>query len=97
VREEDGVKSINLITMNITEKKFYVYSLRGLLKNRHDFGQFAKQYGKPKAVSNDGLKFIFKKSNDFDLHIVQMNQDSLQYVSTINIQTDVLESPDMTD
>lgn len=71
--------------MNITEKKFYVYSLRGLLRNRFDFNEFSKKYGKPKAVSNNGLIFIFKKGSDFDLHIVRMNQECLTHIKTINI------------
>ena len=85
---EDGLKRTNLITMNMTEKKFYVYSLKGLLRNRFDFGgSFSKKYGKPKAVSNNGLIFIFKKRSSFDLHIIQMNHEKLEYIKTINIPT----------
>lgn len=43
-----------LININLTEYKYYTYSLNGVQKQRVDFRHLVLQYGKPKCVSNNG-------------------------------------------
>ena len=48
------------VRMCITENKYYVYNQKGILKKRVNFSDFITDYGRPIAVSNNGLVFIFK-------------------------------------
>lgn len=52
----------SLIMMNLSDHKYYVYSPKGIMIKRHDFSAFCRSYGNPKAVSNNGQVFVFKKS-----------------------------------
>lgn len=47
--------------MNLSDSKYYVYSLNGVLEKRVNFKLYIAFYGKPKAVSNNGQVFLFKK------------------------------------
>ena len=43
-----------LICLNISHSKLYIYSLEGTLKNRFDFSSLTKKYGRPQQVSENG-------------------------------------------
>jgi len=45
--------------INKTESKYYVYKPNGILIRRVEFSDEAEKYGLPKAVSQDGKKYIF--------------------------------------
>ena len=55
-------KFTSIICINLTEYKFYVYSLQGLLIKRYEFDNEIEDHGVPVSVSNNGLNFIFKKT-----------------------------------
>ena len=40
-----------VVAVNLTEYKFYIFSERGLLRNRYDFEEKVMEYGVPTAVS----------------------------------------------
>lgn len=50
--------------MNVSHYKYYVYNLKGILRERFDFSDFVEKYGQPKAVSNNGKAYIFKKTKN---------------------------------
>lgn len=41
----------SIVCMNLTEQKFYVYTLNGLLFHRCDYSQQVKDFGMPVASS----------------------------------------------
>ena len=93
-RTESDSKTIIscLLSMNITDSKYYIYSLKGMLRERVNFKALTATYGKARAVSNNGLIFIFKKPSSFELNILLMtNSEGLAFVKTVNIQKRVLE------
>ena len=55
-----GQTNTVLICMNVSHYKYYVYNLKGILRNRFNFSEFVAKYGQPKAVSNNGKAYIFK-------------------------------------
>ena len=57
-----GDEEISFFNINLTESKYYVYSQNGMLKKRVDYQMAAEKYGTPRAVSNNGCVYIFKKS-----------------------------------
>ena len=51
--------------MNLSECKYHVYSINGLLLNRVDFAkEFRDRYGEPYSNSNNGQIFLFRKNKD---------------------------------
>ena len=91
---EDSNQNISkaLLTMNITDSKYYIYSLKGLLRERVSFHHLTAQYGMVRAVSNNGQIFVFKKSSSFELNILLMtNKNGLFFVKTINIQSQIIK------
>jgi len=60
----------SIICMNLTGSKYYVFSQRGLLRNRISFVDYARKYGQPVDVSPNGLNFILARKN------LQMNTTS---------------------
>jgi len=74
--------------MNITEHKYFIHSLKGILKERVDFSKLAWTYGNPKMVSNNGRFFIFKKSQSHFLNIMMLTlEKGLKFIKSINICT----------
>ena len=49
-----------LFNVNLSEYKFYSYSLNGIQKYRVDFRDQVLHYGKPKCVSNNGQIYLFQ-------------------------------------
>lgn len=45
--------------MNLTERKFYIYSQNGLLMKRYTYQDFVKKLGNPVKISPNGQNFIF--------------------------------------
>ena len=82
-----------LISMNLSDHRFYVYTMKGLLQERVNyFRTIHLKYGSPKAVSNNGQVFIFKKSMDLELHIIILDvnvssSSTLSFIKTINVHT----------
>ena len=58
------IEELYVICMNLTEFKYHIYTLKGLMINRVVFTNIVKSYGEPVAVSSNGLNFLFKKSKD---------------------------------
>lgn len=76
-----------LLSMNITDSKFYIYSLKGILRERTNFQNLTQMFGRVRQVSNNGQIFIFKKTLSFNLNIMLMtNKDGLNHIKTINLQ-----------
>jgi len=50
--EEKTCTSITVI--NMTERKYYVYTQMGILINRFEFGEYVEKYGEVVCVSNNG-------------------------------------------
>ena len=69
----------SIVTVNLTEHKYYTFSQRGLLRNRVTFGKDVKKYGEPVAVSQNGLNFILKRkdaksNNELQLAIFHLTE-----------------------
>ena len=69
----------SIVTMNLTEHKYYTFSQRGLLRNRVNFSKDVKKYGEPVAVSENGLNFILKRkdaksNNELQLAIFHLTE-----------------------
>jgi hypothetical protein len=45
--------------MNLTKSSVDVYNMKGVLHKKLSFKKIREDYGKPKAVSNNGTCFIF--------------------------------------
>ena len=45
------------------DAKIYVYTETGILVERIFYKEIAEKYGKPVGVSEDGQKFVFRKSD----------------------------------
>jgi hypothetical protein len=43
-----------LLSINITDSKYYIYSLKGILRERVNFQKLTQKYGKARSVSNNG-------------------------------------------
>lgn len=74
------------MAVNLTEFKYYVYSERGLLVNRINFGQFIRQYGEPLTVSSNGLNYIFKIKGENTVNIVHMNEFKAHFLKSIDVK-----------
>lgn len=72
--------------MNITESKYFIYTLKGILKDRVDFSDMVRKYGNPRQVSNNGMVYIFKKTQNFKLNVILLSQGGLTFVKTIHIK-----------
>ena len=71
-----------MICCNLTEHKYYVYSMIGILINRIDFSEEVKKYGEPIATSGNGQNFIFKKDvNDLKMGSI----DKIMTISIVNM------------
>lgn len=80
-----------LLSMNITDSKYYIYSLKGNLRERVNFKHLTERYGRARAVSNNGLIYVFKKPSSFELNILLMtNSEGLVFVKTVNLQERIL-------
>lgn len=53
----------SIICMNLTASKYYVFSQRGLLRNRISFVDYSRKYGQPVAVSPNGFNFVLARKN----------------------------------
>ena len=77
--------------MNLTESKFYVFSMKGLLRNRIDFSKAVKKHGLPVAVSENGLNFVlYHKSNNSkqgrpECSIYYLQEHEFTWVKTIEL------------
>ena len=66
--------------MCISENKYYVFNQKGILRKRVDFSRQIILYGKPIAVSNNGLVFIFKVQKSEHANILAIDPQSLDMV-----------------
>lgn len=48
----------SIVSVNLTESKYYVYSARGILRNRVKFNHIIREYGKIVEVSPDGSNYL---------------------------------------
>ena len=75
----------------MTDHKYYIYSLRGSLKRRIDYSKEVKLYGSPKAVSNNGTIYIFKKQQSCILTVLMLTTNGFEFVKLINLKTAIRE------
>ena len=80
------------IRMCLSEQKYYVYNQKGILKKRVDYRQKVVAFGKPIAVSNNGLFVLFKPQRTPFVHILALNPESLNFtfMKSVNIETAIL-------
>ena len=85
----------SIVCINLSEHKYYVYSLNGLLLNRINFSKEVEDYGEIIAISNNGQNIIMKKGgtvNDyFKLWIMHLNIFGLYKVKEINVCEAILK------
>lgn len=69
-----------LVTLNLSENKLYVFTPRGLMKGRIDYSRTVEERGPPKAVSNNGTLFLFKKAGESVLNVMQLGTEGFTFV-----------------
>jgi len=67
---ESTNNSIICMKKNEREYKYYVYSHRGILKNRVNFMDDVLNYGEPIGTSANGKNYIFKKQESASISIL---------------------------
>lgn len=85
----------SIVAMNLTESKYYVFSLRGLLRNRVEFKKEIQRYGKLKAVSPNGRNFVLMKDKQqyenqkIKIAIFHLTDFEFTFVKEIDIFEDI--------
>ena len=83
-----------LLNVNLSEYKFYSYSLNGIQKYRVDFRDQVFHYGKPKCVSNNGQIYLFQQSRhtssnpdvyEIELTIMWMTPNELWNIKSFSL------------
>ena len=79
-----------IVSVNLSEYKYYIFSERGLMMNRIDFTEKVKQYGVPVAVSQNGQNFILVKSNSHtdyvpEIAIFNLKEDGFMLIKQMSI------------
>ena len=91
--EKIKVKPVNqqsfLMAMNLMEHKYYVYKENGILVNRIDYSDWVEEFGEPVATSENGLNFLFKKKNSFEVSIIHFDEQCLTHIKTFDIMKQV--------
>jgi hypothetical protein len=54
INEIQDNANISIISMNLTEKKYYIYGTNGILENRVDYEELDALYGSPVSTSSSG-------------------------------------------
>jgi phosphoglycerol transferase MdoB-like AlkP superfamily enzyme len=54
IDEISDKSNISIISMNLTEKKYYIYGTNGILENRVDYEELDTLYGSPVSTSSSG-------------------------------------------
>lgn len=92
-----------LVCVNLTNFKYYFYSLKGQLRTRVDFSHLKEQNGHPRAVSPNGKVWVFqKRSRPFEINLliltklkfVEIKQIDVLAALVSKLQKLVEESPD---
>ena len=78
--------------MNLTESKYYIFSMKGLLRNRIDFKGCVRKHGIPVAVSENGLNFVLYHKNQRtngrpQCSIYHLQEHEFTFVKTIELDT----------
>ena len=93
-------KEVTLIMcINKTESKFYVYKPNGILIRRVEFSEQTEQYGQSKAVSQDGINYIYQKNKSqlnlddmMEIHMVTIDIFEFKYHKTINVKEELMNN-----
>lgn len=70
--EKSLSKKRSIVTNNLDESKFYVYSNTGILRNRIDYNKLTEYYGQIDTVSPDGSKYLLKKDRNESAPLIQI-------------------------
>ena len=86
-RAENGLSNNSIVCMkkNEREYKYYVYSHRGVLKNRINFMQEVRNYGEPIGTSSSGKNYIFKKDDSNVISVLQISILGFIHIKDIDI------------
>lgn len=78
-----------IVCVNLSEYKYYIYSLRGLLRNRVDFKHIIQKYGRLQAVSQNGQNFVLFKTRldleDASVSIFHLTNRDFYFIKKIDI------------
>jgi len=98
LKHEIGLEVYNLVNkqksimaMNLHESKFYLYSQRGVLRNRINFSSVTKNFGNIINVSPNGRNFILQKKGpkDTKLTIMHLSECEFTRVKTISLAAEL--------
>mmetsp|Transcript_1931 Transcript_1931/g.2766 ORF Transcript_1931/g.2766 Transcript_1931/m.2766 type:complete len:509 (+) Transcript_1931:3115-4641(+) len=87
-------KQRSIVCVNLSESKYYIYSQRGLLRNRIDFSKEVKFSGSPIAVSENGRNFLLMQKNASTgnmpmLTIYHLTDYEFTFIKQIILQYDI--------
>ena len=62
----------SIVSNNISESKFYIFSKKGILRNRIDYNDMTLIYGEIVAISPDGLKYVLRNDKEKNKPFIQI-------------------------
>lgn len=71
--------------MNLTDNKYHIYNMKGILEHRVNFNDQVLEYGHEQAVSNNGKIFLFKKKKSLTYHVLILRSDKFQHIKDIKV------------
>jgi hypothetical protein len=86
--DESGIKGTILISVNLTDYKYYFFNIKGILLKRFDFRHQVNQFGQPISVSNNGRIFIFSPEDKPNiLNVLMITFNGFKFVKRLDIFT----------
>ena len=74
----------------LSDFKMYIYTETGILVDRIQYKDLAKEIGKPIAVSENGLILLFKMGETSkEISVVRVCIDKMEKLKTVNIKREV--------
>ena len=80
-----------IISINLTESKYYVYQEKGLLINRINFQEMTKKYGEIVSTSANGLNFVMWNKTQDNVTIVKFSEEKATYIKSISLTKSIVE------
>ena len=81
----------NIIAINCTESKYYIYSENGLLLNRVVFKDLTKRYGEIVSTSANGLNFALWNKNSDEVTIIRLSLIKMKFIKSIPLTQSIVE------
>lgn len=82
----------SIVTVNLTESKYYVYSEKGNLRNRVMFDDITSKHGKVVEVSPNGANFLllsFHQKKVPVLSLFQLTEYEFVFIKQFNVLTEI--------